>query len=157
VDVLDRMGADVDWDRDAGEIRVAQSALTGVEVDVADTPDLLPTIAVLGAVADGTTRIVNAEHVRYKETDRVAAMAEALDRMGAAVEESADELVVRGGESDLRGATLDGRGDHRIVMSLAVAALVAEGETTISDAEDVAVSFPDFFDVLWDLGASVER
>ncbi|MFB6188535.1 MAG: 3-phosphoshikimate 1-carboxyvinyltransferase, partial [Halapricum sp.] len=78
VDVLDEMGADLTWDREAGEIHVTQSNLTGVEVSVADTPDLLPTIAVLGAVADGTTRIVECEHVRYKETDRVSAMAEEL-------------------------------------------------------------------------------
>jgi len=155
--VIERMGADVDWDREAGEIEVSESALTGVEVSVADTPDLLPTIAVLGAAADGTTRITDAEHVRYKETDRVAAMAEALDAMGAAVEEREDELIVRGGDSDLHGAALDGRGDHRIVMSLAVAGLVADGETTISGAEHVDVSFPDFFDVFAGLGATVDR
>ncbi|MFB6119885.1 MAG: 3-phosphoshikimate 1-carboxyvinyltransferase [Halobacteriaceae archaeon] len=157
VDVIRRMGADVDWDRDAGEIEVSESALSGVEVGVADTPDLLPTIAVLGAAADGTTRITDAEHVRYKETDRVAAMAEALDAMGAVVEEREDELIVHGGESDLHGAELDGRGDHRIVMSLAVAGLVADGATTITGAEHVDVSFPDFFDVLSDLGAVVDR
>ncbi|MFB6160087.1 MAG: 3-phosphoshikimate 1-carboxyvinyltransferase, partial [Haloferacaceae archaeon] len=66
VDVLERMGADVAWDRDAGEIEVGRAPLAGVEVSVADTPDLLPTIAALGAVADGDTRIVDCEHVRYK-------------------------------------------------------------------------------------------
>jgi 3-phosphoshikimate 1-carboxyvinyltransferase len=157
VEVLERMGADVDWDREHGEVEVRESALSGVEVSVADTPDLLPTIAVLGAAADGTTRVTDAAHVRYKETDRVAAMAEALDRMGAVVEERPDELLVHGGESDLHGTSLDGRGDHRIVMALAVAGLVAEGETTISGAEHVDVSFPNFFDVLADLGATVDR
>jgi 3-phosphoshikimate 1-carboxyvinyltransferase len=157
VDTLERMGADLSWDRDAGAIEVERSALTGVTVDVGDTPDLLPTYAVLGAVADGTTTIENCEHVRYKETDRVSAMAEALSRMGASVEEEQDRLTIHGGESALSGATLAGRGDHRIVMALAVAGLVAEGETTITGAEHVDVSFPDFFDVLFDLGADVER
>jgi 3-phosphoshikimate 1-carboxyvinyltransferase len=155
VDVVDRMGAEVDWDRDGGTITVGRGDLSGVEVGVADTPDLLPTIAALGAAAAGTTRITDCEHVRYKETDRVSAMADELGKMGAVVEESRDELVVRGGETDLVGAEVDGRGDHRIVMALAVAGLVAEGTTTVEGAEHVDVSFPGFFDVLAGLGADV--
>jgi 3-phosphoshikimate 1-carboxyvinyltransferase len=157
VDVLREMGGDVDWDCDAGEITVGESALDGTEVSVADTPDLLPTIAALGAAADGTTRITDAEHVRYKETDRVSAMARALERLGARVEEREDSLTIHGGESDLQGARLDGRRDHRIVMALSVAGLVAEGATTIAGAEHVDVSYPGFFEVLEELGADVER
>jgi len=156
VAVLQKMGADVDWDHERGEITVRRSALSGVEVGVANTPDLLPTIAVLGAAADGTTRITDAEHVRYKETDRVSAMAESLTKMGARVEEERDELVVHGGDSTLTGASVDGRGDHRLVMALAVAGLVADGETTIAGSEHVDVSFPDFFDVVAGLGANVD-
>ncbi len=155
VDVAERMGAAVEWDRAAGELRVERAPLSGVEVSVADTPDLLPTIAVLGAVADGDTHIVDAEHVRYKETDRVSAMAEELAAMGAAVTEHEDALTVHGGETTLRGARVDGRGDHRVVMALAVAGLVAEGETTIAGAEHVDVSFPGFFETLAGLGADV--
>ena len=155
VDVLDRMGADIAWNEDDGEITVSRSDLRGVEVSVADTPDLLPTVAVLGAAADGTTAIVDCEHVRYKETDRVEAMAESLTAMGARVEEDRDRLTVHGGESTLTGATLSGREDHRIIMSLAVAGLVANGETTVTGAGDVDVSFPGFFDVLVGLGADV--
>ena len=157
VDVAERMGASIDWDREAGVITVEQSALSGVEVDVGDTPDLLPTIAALGAVADGDTRIVNCEHVRYKETDRVAAMAEELGRLGAATTEEPDRLTVHGSESDLRGATVDGRADHRIVMALAVAGLAATGTTTIRGGEHVDVSFPTFFETMADLGATVDR
>jgi 3-phosphoshikimate 1-carboxyvinyltransferase len=156
VDVLTEMGADVEWDRESGEITVRQAELDGVEVSVADTPDLLPTIAVLGAAADGRTHITDAEHVRYKETDRVSAMAEALDRMGASVEEGQDALTVHGGDSDLEGTTVDGRADHRIIMALSVAGLVADGTTTITGAEHVDVSFPGFFDALSGLGAGVE-
>jgi len=83
VEIVERMGADIEWDREAGVITVRRSELSGVEVDVGDTPDLLPTIAALGAVADGDTRIMNCEHVRYKETDRVSAMAEELEKLGA--------------------------------------------------------------------------
>ncbi|WP_439026106.1 3-phosphoshikimate 1-carboxyvinyltransferase [Haloarchaeobius sp. DT45] len=157
VDIVERMGADVDWDREEGTITVERSALSGVTVDVGDTPDLLPTIASLGAIADGETRIVNAEHVRYKETDRVAAMAEELTKLGAKVTEYEDQLVVHGDESDLVGTTVDGYGDHRIVMALSLVGLVADGETTIQGGEHVDVSFPDFFDVLYELGADVRR
>ncbi|MFC7236336.1 3-phosphoshikimate 1-carboxyvinyltransferase [Halosegnis marinus] len=155
VDVLSRMGAPLDWDREAGEIAVSRADLAGVEVDVGDTPDLLPTIAALGAAADGTTRITNCEHVRYKETDRVSAMADELGELGAVVEEEHDTLVVRGGESTLRGGTVSGHDDHRIVMSLALCGLVADGDVTVEGADHVDVSFPGFFGTLRDLGADV--
>jgi 3-phosphoshikimate 1-carboxyvinyltransferase len=155
VSILEDMGADLDWDRDAGEIAVQQSALDGVTVGVEDTPDLLPTIAVLGAAADGTTTITDCEHVRYKETDRVSAMAEALTKMGASVEEEQATLTIHGGETDLQGATVDGRADHRIIMSLAVAGMVADGTTEIAGAEHVDVSFPGFFDVMANVGMDV--
>jgi 3-phosphoshikimate 1-carboxyvinyltransferase len=157
VDVVREMGANVDWDREDGEIEVSKAPLSGTEVSVADTPDLLPTVATLGAAADGTTRIVDCEHVRYKETDRVSAMAEALTKMGASVEEEQDTLTVHGGEAELEGATVDGRADHRIIMALSIAGLVAEGTTTVEGIEHVDVSFPDFFDVIEGLGAAVER
>jgi len=157
VEILERMGADIAWDHETGEITVEQSDLEGVEVSVADTPDLLPTIAVLGAVAGGTTTITDCEHVRYKETDRVTAMAESLETMGATVLEEQDRLTVRGADTDLRGATLSGREDHRIVMALSIAGLVADGETTVTGAEDVDVSFPGFFDALAGMGADVRR
>ncbi|WIV67437.1 3-phosphoshikimate 1-carboxyvinyltransferase [Natrialbaceae archaeon AArc-T1-2] len=157
VDVLARMGADVDWRREDGVLEVARSDLEGIEVDVEDTPDLLPTIATLGAVAAGETTITNAEHVRYKETDRVSAMAEELATLGVETTERRDELTIHGDESTLTGGTVDGRADHRIVMSLAVAGLAAEGETIIEGSDHVDVSFPNFFEVLYELGADLER
>ncbi|SDJ42966.1 3-phosphoshikimate 1-carboxyvinyltransferase [Halovenus aranensis] len=157
VDLLGAMGADIEWDREAGELDVTADRLSGIETSVADTPDLLPTLAVLGATAEGTTRLTDCEHVRYKETDRVAATADALSTMGASVEETEDELVIEGGDSTLEGATLAGRGDHRIVMALAVAGLAADGETTLTGANHVDVSFPDFFEALAGLGATLTR
>ncbi|MFC6904551.1 3-phosphoshikimate 1-carboxyvinyltransferase [Halalkalicoccus tibetensis] len=157
VEIVERMGGDVEWDREEGTIEASKSDLSGVEVDVGDTPDLLPTIATLGAVANGETRITDCEHVRYKETDRVSAMADELGKMGASVTEHEDELVIHGDESELSGATVEGHDDHRIIMALSLAGLVAEGETTVRGAEHVDVSFPDFFDVLYDLGAAIEE
>lgn len=155
VSILERMGADIEWDRDAGRITVGRSDLRGIEVGVADTPDLLPTIATLGAAAEGTTRITDCEHVRLKETDRVAAMANELSKLGIDVEEREDELIVHGG--DIEAGTVAGYDDHRIIMSLAVAGVVADGETTIEAAEHVDVSFPEFFDVLAGLGVEIDR
>jgi 3-phosphoshikimate 1-carboxyvinyltransferase len=157
VEILERMGADIEWDEENGRIRVRQSNLSGVTVDVGDTPDLLPTIATLGAIADGETRIENCEHVRYKETDRVSAMADELTEMGAVVEEEQDVLTVKGKDSSLSGATVDGYHDHRIVMALSVAGLVADGTTRIRGSEHVDVSFPSFFDVFTELGADVQQ
>ncbi|MDL5361068.1 3-phosphoshikimate 1-carboxyvinyltransferase [Halalkalicoccus sp. NIPERK01] len=157
VDVVERMGGTVEWDCENGLIEASKSDLSGITVDVGDTPDLLPTIATLGAVADGETRITNCEHVRYKETDRVSAMAAELAKLGASVEESEDELVVHGGDSELSGSTVEGYDDHRVIMALAVAGLVAAGETVVRGAEHVDVSFPEFFDVLYDLGATIQR
>lgn len=157
VDIISEMGTPVEWDRSASVLDVQKAPLMGVTVGVADTPDLLPTIAALGAVAGGTTRITDCEHVRYKETDRVAVMAQELRKLGAVVEEDEAELRIYGEQTELDGATVNGHGDHRIVMALAVAALAAEGPTTITGAEHVAVSFPGFFDTLATLGASVQR
>jgi len=157
VDILAAMDATIEWDREAGEITIERSALTGTTVDVGDTPDLLPTIAVLGAVADGDTVIENCEHVRYKETDRVSAMATELEKMGVSVTEEHDTLTIHGGESTLSEATVAGYHDHRIIMSLAVAGLVAEGTTTVEGAEHVDISFPNFFALLAELGGDVEQ
>jgi len=155
LEVLERMGASVNWDRDEGVARVSGEAdgLGGVEFSAADNPDLTPTVASLGAAANGETRIVDAEHVRYKETDRLEAMATELGKMGAVVKEERDALYVDGDASELVGARVDGRGDHRVVMALAVAALVADGETTIETAESVDVSYPGFAEDLRALGA----
>lgn len=159
LDVLEDMGASVEWNRDDGVARVSGEAdeLAGVEFDASDNPDLTPTVAALGAASGGETRIVDAEHVRYKETDRLEAMATELGKMGAVVREDKDRLVVDGDESELVGARVDGRHDHRVVMALAVAGLVAEGETTIETAESVDVSYPGFGDDLGELGAEVEK
>ena len=157
VDILESMDATIEWEQEAGEITVERSELTGTTVDVGDTPDLLPTIAVLGAVADGDTVIENCEHVRYKETDRVSAMATELEKMGVSVTEEHDTLTIHGGESTLSGATVEGYHDHRIIMSLSVAGLVAEGTTTVEGAEHVDISFPNFFELLDELGGEIEQ
>jgi 3-phosphoshikimate 1-carboxyvinyltransferase len=109
--------------------------------------DELPLLAVVGSQMAGGIEIRDAAELRKKESDRIATTVQALKAMGAEVEEFDDGLRVGGG-ARLRGATIDPRGDHRIAMAFTVAGLIAEGETEISGSECVAVSFPEFFDLL---------
>ena len=153
IDILSRMGAMVSWDKEAGELKVKGGELQGVDVDAGRTPDLVPTIAVLGALAKGKTTVFNAEHVRHKETDRLHAMAVELSRMGADIQERPDGLEIEGGK--LHGARVHGYHDHRIVMALAVAGMVA-GVTEIDTAVSVDVSYPGYFQQMKGLGAKAE-
>jgi 3-phosphoshikimate 1-carboxyvinyltransferase len=152
IDILGRMGTKVSWDREKGDLKIKGGELEGIEVDASLTPDLVPTIAVLGAVARGKTTVVNAEHVRHKETDRLHAMAVELARMGADIRERPDGLEIVGGK--LHGASVHGYHDHRIVMALTVAGFVAGG-TEIDTAESVDVSYPGFFEQMAGAGAKV--
>ncbi|HEY9206218.1 MAG TPA: 3-phosphoshikimate 1-carboxyvinyltransferase [Candidatus Methanoperedens sp.] len=152
IGILRKMGAKISWDEKKGEVRVSRSELKGIKVDVGRTPDLVPTLAVLGAASEGTMIIENAEHVRYKETDRLHAMTVELKKMGVDITEEKDRLVIKGGR--IKGAKVHGWDDHRIVMALAVAGLVA-GETTIDSTESVGISYPGFFDDLRKAGAAI--
>lgn len=153
VDYLRAMGAGVSVEGD--RIRVAGRTLRGTEIDLNATPDALPMMAVLGCFAAGQTRLVNCPQARIKETDRIAVMAAELKKMGADIEELPDGLVVRA--SKLRGATVDGHDDHRVVMALAVAATAAAGPTTITSAEAVEVTFPTFAASMEQLGGRIDQ
>jgi 3-phosphoshikimate 1-carboxyvinyltransferase len=109
--------------------------------------DELPLLAVVGSQIAGGIRIRDAAELRLKESDRLAATASNLRAMGADVQESEDGLSVAG-PVRLRGALIDSHGDHRIAMAFAVAALLADGETEIAGADCVAISFPEFFNLL---------
>jgi 3-phosphoshikimate 1-carboxyvinyltransferase len=155
IDTLKQMGADITWDREAGIVTVRGGRkLKAITFDAGATPDLVPTVAVLAAVAEGTSRIENAEHVRYKETDRLRALATELPKLGVKLKEERDSLTITGGE--LKGATVHGWDDHRIVMSLALAGMVA-GNTTIDTTESVSISYPDFFKDMRSLRAKIEE
>jgi 3-phosphoshikimate 1-carboxyvinyltransferase len=109
--------------------------------------DELPALAAIGPFTSGGIRIRDAKELRVKESDRIALVVKNLRAMGAEVEEFEDGLDVPGGQH-LHGATIDSGSDHRIAMAFSVAALRAEGETRITGAESVAISFPEFFDLL---------
>jgi len=152
IDVLRRMGGQIEVDGD--QIVARSSKLTGCVIDCNDFIDQFMLLAVVGACAEGQTVLTNAEICRHKECDRISAMAEALGAMGADVEQRDDGLIVR--KSRLRGAHLDSKADHRMVMTLAVAGLVASGQTLISNVECVRKTFPDFVTQMQGIGCDMQ-
>ena len=156
LDVLGSMGAPVslvsirsEQGELVGDVSVHHEPLKGGSIEgdaIAQLIDELPAIAVLGPYTEQGIEIRNAAELRVKESDRIATLAQGLQRMGARVEEFPDGMRVEGrGAGKLRGSKVDPQGDHRIAMALAVAGLGAEGDTVIQDAGCVAVSFPEFF------------
>ncbi|MBC8364818.1 MAG: 3-phosphoshikimate 1-carboxyvinyltransferase [Actinobacteria bacterium] len=149
VDVLQRMGADVVHDPVTGDLTVRAATLDGTVVGADEVPGLvdeIPVLAVAAACAGGETRFEGVAELRVKESDRLATVEEFLGVMGIAARTGGDVLVVEGGR--LRGGSADSHQDHRIAMAAAVAALVADGPTTIDGWESVATSYPGFADDL---------
>ena len=154
IDALRAMGASIDVgeERSRGgepvaDISVRSSRLVGAEIAGDLIPRLIdevPALAVAAALAEGRTVIRDAEELRVKESDRIAAVVQTLRCLGAEVEETADGMIIEGGRP-LSGAAVDSGGDHRLAMALAVAGLIAGGETTIDRAESVDISYPAFW------------
>ncbi len=154
---IDISGLDPDDEQgDKMIINIIEKMNTGTsrEIDLGDTPDLLPITAVLGCYAEGNTILKNVEHARLKESDRIAAICCELKKMNANIEERKDGLIVS--KSQLRGANVNGYKDHRIVMALAVAGLRANGTTSIENAESISISFPGFVETMQKLQANVQ-
>ncbi|MCS7145409.1 MAG: 3-phosphoshikimate 1-carboxyvinyltransferase [Nitrososphaerota archaeon] len=153
VEVLRNMGAEVK--EGEGFVEVVGSSLRGVDVSLRDSPDLLPIVAVLGAVADGETRIRDVGHARFKESDRIAVLAAELSKTSIRVRELPDGLVVEGGR--LKAARLDPRGDHRLFMAFTLLSLATRGGIEVLDPESASVSYPTFLQDLETLGCEVEK
>ena len=153
VDILRGMGAIIN--RQGDVLTVCPSRLRACDVDASQIPDLVPILAVAMAAADGESRITGAARLRIKESDRLAAMCAALTACGADVTERPDGLVIRGGRP-LHDARIDGCNDHRIVMAMAVASVLASGDLTITDAEAVAKSAPAFWEEFTALGGHAQ-
>lgn len=148
VDILRRFGADIEISKSG--IRSKKSTLHGAEVDVTDIPDTVPAIAVTAAFAQGKTVISGAERLRYKESDRIESVVTNLRKMGVDVEETHDGMIITG--SAVHGAELNGYNDHRIVMAFSIAALFAQGETAITQADSINKTYPAFFEDYNSLG-----
>jgi 3-phosphoshikimate 1-carboxyvinyltransferase len=148
---LEEMGANVKSGKNS--VTVSQGKLKRITADLSDCIDLLPTIAVLAAVAEGTSRFTGIARARIKESDRVAAVREGLTRMGIKVTEGKDYLTITGGK--LQGNVIDSRNDHRIAMAFSLLGTVV-GNTKIQQAECVTKTYPEFWDVLASLGGKVK-
>jgi 3-phosphoshikimate 1-carboxyvinyltransferase len=154
VDILRRFGAQVRW---AGDVLECSAApLQGVDVDMGNSPDIFPIIAVLATQAKGTTKLFNAEHLRFKESDRIKTTTTMLKSFGAEVTEIADGCIITG-PTKLKGRNIESFKDHRILMAAAVAGLVAEGTSSIGDGGCYDVSYPSFVSDLRAMGGLVEE
>ncbi|MDW7681118.1 MAG: 3-phosphoshikimate 1-carboxyvinyltransferase [bacterium] len=157
IDVLKSMGAQIrlqnlrNWNNEnIGDVLIRSSRLKGIKISGETIPriiDEIPVLAVAATQAEGETIISDASELRFKETDRISATVENLQKMGCAIEARSDAMIIQGNQS-LNGCSLRSFGDHRIAMSFAVAGLVADGTTTIWNAECCHISFPGFFEQL---------
>ncbi len=150
--VLENMGVLVKREETSAVVS-REGKVNGIKIDLNTMPDALPAFAVLGCVAEGTTTLANVGQARIKETDRIQVMVEELTKMGAAIEEKEDGLLIH--QSTLKGCTVNGHHDHRVVMALALAGMVADGETTIETAESAGVTYPGFVEDFRRLGADI--
>jgi 3-phosphoshikimate 1-carboxyvinyltransferase len=158
LDVLRSMGADITVENEGevcgepvGDVTVRAAVLGGITLDdpkvIASVIDELPVIAVAATQANGVTTVRGAGELRHKESDRIDAVVAGLSALGADITAGRDGFTVRG-PSRLSGAAVSSFGDHRVAMAMAVAGLVASGETSIDDAGVVDISYPGFFNDL---------
>jgi len=148
---LKDMGAWVKTDKNS--ITVRRSKLNAIRADLSDCIDLLPTVAVLAASADGVSELVGIERGRIKESNRVSAVREGLQKMGIKAQEERNRLIIAG--STPKGSIIDSKGDHRVAMAFSILGSVV-GETVINDAECVSKTFPQFWEVLKSIGGEVK-
>jgi len=151
LDIIKMMGAEVKVKKDEVIIR-GHGKLHGIDIDLGDAPDLLPTVAALGAVSEGITKISGVEHARYKETDRVHTCALELSKLKVSVKEKKDGLVIKGGA---KSGIVDSHMDHRLVMALSIVGLKVG--VIIKNAGVFEVSFPNFPEVMEKLGCRIVK
>jgi len=148
---LKDMGASVEVSQNS--VSVGKSRLRAIRADLSDCIDLLPTMAVLAAAAGGVSRFVGIERARIKESNRVAAVKEGLERMGVKVTEEKNKLTIVGTRP--KGSVIDSKGDHRIAMAFSILGSLV-GDTIIDKAECVSKTFPEFWDILRSIGGKLE-
>lgn len=154
LEILKQMGVNGKVCSDNIEIEGSGKPLKAIDIDAKNIPDLVPICAALACYADGSTRIFNAQRLRIKESDRLASVHQELSKMGADITMNESSLTIKG-PSKLHGATIDPHNDHRIAMSCAIAALGAEGQTIIKNAECIRKSYPQFYTDLANIGAEI--
>ncbi|NVM18290.1 MAG: 3-phosphoshikimate 1-carboxyvinyltransferase [Candidatus Lokiarchaeota archaeon] len=160
IEVLQRMGAKIEVFKDNNSISIKGNInkypLTGLAVDIEDTPDLFPILSVVGAFAKGKTEIYNASSIRGKESDRLSLMAQGLSKMGVKVKEEEDKLIIYHCDQ-LEGIDISHENDHRVAMAFTIASLFAKTPSQLSDIEVVKDSYPNFIEDIKNLGAIFEK
>ena len=155
VDIMRAMGAGLE--EQGTNLLVEKSTTQGIIIDAADCPDIIPILTVLAAVSYGRTEIINAGRLRIKECDRLAAISRELSRLGADVTELPEGLVIEGKPEGLKGgAEVDAWNDHRIAMSLAIAAQCCKEPIVLTGAGSVAKSYPEFWQDYQSVGGKIE-
>ena len=155
---ITRVSAHVVNGEPIADITVKSSQLHGITVEgdlVVRMIDEFPILAVLATQAQGETIVREAEELHVKESDRIGSLASELRKLGAQIEEQPDGFIIVG-PTRLHGATVDSHGDHRLAMSLAVAGMIAEGETTVTRADAYRESFPNFIELMRQLKANID-
>lgn len=142
VDIIKAMGGNIQAKADT--LVVSHAITSGVTIDVSQCPDLVPILGVLGSLSKGTTTIINGERLRFKESDRLMAIADVINTLGGNVTETADGLIIQGVEN-FTGGSVTSHNDHRIAMAVAVASIRAEGKIILAGAEAVNKSYPHFW------------
>ena len=153
--LLQKIGVQVKVGSDFVEVRGVEDDLEPMDVDLRNNPDLVPVCAVLSSAAQGKSIIRGVNRLRYKESNRIAALSEELSKLGAKVEVLDGVLEIQGSKRP-RGKHLFSHGDHRIAMACTVAALRAEGTTVIHGVECISKSYPDFLADMISLGGQID-
>lgn len=151
--LIKKFGADIEIGTDFVKVK-NKGDLRGINIDASQIPDLVPVLAVCGSGAYGVTKIYNAERLRIKESDRLKTTCEAINNLGGMVAEVDDGLIVQGAGM-LNGGKAEGCNDHRIVMASAVASIISRNKVTVTDAQAINKSYPNFFEDFKKLGGNV--
>lgn len=153
-DIISRAGGRISSSGDS--VTSEKGELEAIDVNMADTPDLFPVVAVLLSTAGGTSRLYGAPHLRFKESDRIESTVNMINALGGDAAGTEDGCIIRG-KARLKGGTIDHLDDHRIMMAAAVASLVCDGPVSMRDTGCHAVSYPDFMEQMMSLGMKVKR
>ena len=153
VEIVRKMGAKLEINDK--NIKVFPTKTKGTVIDVSQCPDIAPVLTVLAALSDGETRIINAERLRIKESDRITSMRTELNKLGADIKEDGDSLIIQGVKEFEGGVTVDSWNDHRVAMALAIASVKCKNPIIITGASAVRKSYPDFWNDFVAMGGKI--
>lgn len=152
LDIIKNMGGNIDIKEN--KITARNSKTSGITIDASNCPDLVPIVSVLAAVSSGTTRIINAQRLRIKESDRLKAMTIELSKLGADIAETSDGLIIHG-KHNLKGGIVSSWNDHRIAMALAIASIKCTEPLILENFDVIKKSYPEFYKDFITLGGNV--